>query len=326
MTLCVSWIRKVNNSEELIFATDSCLSGGERWHSGVKLFELPRKDCLISFAGETNRTYPLILNLISSIKFDEHLSNPHTDITEVLDYLTSLFTTLCNSITDYGTQQFKDVLGDFEFLFGGWSWKQNQFKLWKLKYNFDTKGFVHDEIDNNEQMFYAFIGDEIEKANELLEEEIKNNGKVLSPNFDMEPFKVLLKMIRDKEYSTIDGAIQVAKIHPPGTTEFFGVYWPSIEGTKTFLGKDVSFENNPAVNFIDPDTASIIGEELPERLNNIEEETYGVNTEFVKECYPNGVIKENLTKRENHLLKSIFNEIAYARFLESEKELIEHGQ
>ncbi len=29
------------------------MSGGERWHSGVKLFELPRKDCLICFAGAT---------------------------------------------------------------------------------------------------------------------------------------------------------------------------------------------------------------------------------------------------------------------------------
>ncbi|MDJ0590750.1 MAG: hypothetical protein QNJ72_12240 [Pleurocapsa sp. MO_226.B13] len=69
MTLCVAWLREVNGDKELIFATDSCLSGGERWHSGVKLFELPRQDCLICFAGETNRTYPLILNLISSRRF-----------------------------------------------------------------------------------------------------------------------------------------------------------------------------------------------------------------------------------------------------------------
>lgn len=314
MTLCVSWIRKVNNNEELIFATDSCLSGGERWHSGVKLFELPRKDCLICFAGETNRTYTLILNLITSIKFDEHLSSSHTDVVEVLDYLTNLFTTLCNSISDYGTQNFKDVLGEFEFLFGGWSWKQSTFKLWKLKYKFETEAFVHDEVDKDE-MFFGFIGDELEKAEELLTEEIKNNGKILSRNFDMEPFKVLLSMIRNNEYTTIDGAIQIAKIHPPGTTEFFGVYH---RGKKTFLGKDVSFENNPSVNFIDPDTATIIGEELPEKLSTIDEATYDVNTEFIKKCYPDGKIKTELTKRENHILKSIFNDIAYSRFLESE--------
>ena len=156
MTLCVSWIRKVNNSEELIFATDSCLSGGERWHSGVKLFELPRKDCLISFAGETNRTYPLILNLISSIKFDEHLSNTHTDISEVLDYLVNLFTTLYNSI-DFGGTQADGEAEDFKFLFGGYSWKESRFKLWEIKYLGDTSAFIHNEIDET-TMFFSFIG------------------------------------------------------------------------------------------------------------------------------------------------------------------------
>lgn len=98
MTLCTAYIRQVGDTEELVFATDCCLSGGERWHSGVKLFELPRKDCLICFAGETARTYPLILNLISSIKFDEDLSNPSTDIHDILEYVVQLFTNLCNSI------------------------------------------------------------------------------------------------------------------------------------------------------------------------------------------------------------------------------------
>ncbi|MFP4846665.1 hypothetical protein [Winogradskyella sp. PE311] len=322
MTLCVSWIRKVNNLEELIFATDSCLSGGERWNSGVKLFELPRKDCLISFAGETSRTYPLILNLISSIKFDEHLANSHTDINEVLDYLSNLFTTLYNSI-DYGGAQ-GDEVEDFKFLFGGYSWKESKFKLWEIGYLSETNAFVHNEIDEN-KMFFGFIGDEIEKAEELLEEEQKNNGKRFSNNFDMEPFKVLLTMIREKEYSTIDGAIQIAKIHPPGTTEFLGVYWPSIKGNKTFLGKDVSIDNNPNVNFIDPDTATIVGEELPEKLIEIDSDIYGINTKFVEDCYPledgieNRNLRQDLTKRQKSRLKTIFSDLAYARFVESEQ-------
>lgn len=324
MTLCVSWIRKVNDKEELIFATDSCLSGGERWNSGVKLFELPRKDCLISFAGETNRTYPLILNLISSIKFDEHLSNSNTDINEVLDYLSNLFTILCNSITDYGTQDFKDVLGDFNFLFGGYSWKESRFKLWELKYNFATEAFVHDQV-TEDGMFYSFIGDELDKAKELLVKEINDNGKALSRDFDMEPFKVLLSMIREADYDSISGAIQIAKIHPPGSTEFLGVYWPSIKGNKSFLGKDVSFDNNPNVNFIDPDTASIVGEELPEKLQEIDSDVYGINTKFVEDCYfiEEGsdcrILKLELTKRERLRLKTIFRDIAYARFIESKQ-------
>lgn len=315
MTLCAAWIREVDEEQELVFATDSCLSSGERWHYGVKLFELPRKDCLICFAGDTNRTYPLILNLISSIKFDEHLADPHTDISEILDYLTQLFTDLCHSIKDYGTQSFKEVLGDFQFLFGGWSWKANGFKLWKLSYNHTLKAITHDEEDSG-NMVCTFIGDELETAGESLDQELINRGKIRSRSFDMEPFNVLIKMIRENKFSGIDGAVQLAKIHPPGTTEFLGVYWPFFSnGKKTFLGKEVSVDNNPAVKFIDPDTAEVVENSLPESLHGITEELYGNNVDFINKCYPNGEQKTALTKREKTSLKSIFEQVAYNLFL-----------
>ncbi len=319
MTLCTAWIRQADGQEELIFATDSCLSGGERWNSGVKLFELPRKDCLICFAGETTRTYPLILNLISSIKFDEDLFSPHTDITDILEYLIDLFSNLCNSIKEFNPLSFEDALGDFEFMFGGWSWKENRFIVWKLKYNHEVKFFLHNRI-SEDNMFFTFIGDEINRAEELLTQEIANNGKILSRNFDMEPFRVLLQMIRNKEYDSIDGAIQLAKIHPPGATEFYGVYWPSIAGRKTFLGKDVSFENNPSVKFIDPDTCEIIGEELPQSITEPTEEEYGVNYEFIKDLYSaDGYrLKNNITKKQKMILSRIFKEVAYKQFIEKQ--------
>ena len=319
MTLCVAWLREINDEQELVFATDSCLSGGERWHSGVKLFELPRRDCLICFAGETRRTYPLILNLITSIKFDEYLSNTHTDITEVLDYLTRSFTSLCHSITDYGTQQFKNVLGDFQFLFGGWSWKANAFKLWKLEYNHELGEFVHDET-NSDDMLFTFIGDELNRANESLTKELISNKKVTSRRFDMEPLKVLVQMIRNADYSNIDGAIQIARIHPPGSTEFLGIYWPSISGKKTFLGKEVSTENNPAVKFVDPDTGELVDEALPEQLAPIEEALYGDNVEFLLQCYPDGYLKKGVSKREKALIKEIVSRVAYTQFMERQQQ------
>ena len=115
MTLCVAWVRQTEEGQEMVFATDSCLSAGERWHYGIKLFELPRKDCLICFAGETQRTYPLILNLISSIKFDENISNPHTDIKEVLDSFATLFTDLCHEVKGYAAENFAEALGRVRF-------------------------------------------------------------------------------------------------------------------------------------------------------------------------------------------------------------------
>lgn len=321
MTLCTAWIRQASDFEELIFATDSCLSSGERWHSGVKLFELPRKDCLLCFAGDTNRTYTLILNLISSIKFDSHLSNPHTDIIDVLDYLTDLFSNLCNSITNYEPQSFKEALGDFQFMFGGWSWKKSKFRVWKLIYNHELKAFIHIEF-NEDNMYFGFIGDEIDKAESLLTEELSKNKKVLSRNFDMEPMKVLLRMIRDKEFDSIDGAIQMAKIYPPGITEFFGVMWPSYLGRKTFLGKDVNFEHKPSVKYLDPDTCEIMGEDVPVKIIEPLEEIYGVNFNFIKDCYSeeNFQLKGNISERHKMTLKIIFKEVAYKEFLKLQNE------
>lgn len=324
MTLCTAWIRQTDDGEELVFATDSCLSMGERWHSGVKLFELPRKDCLICFAGATTRTYPLILNLISSIKFDEDLSNPHTDLSDVLEYLTNLFTDLCNSISGYEPQTFKEALGEFEFLFGGWSWKKNGFEIWTLRYNHELKAFLPNKV-NDDSMVFSFIGDEIDKAGSLLEEELSKNKKILSKSFDMEPFRVLLEMIREPEHDSIDGAIQLAKIHPPGITEFYGVYWPSIKGKKTFLGKDVNFENNPAVKFIDPDTAEIIGDELPNAISEPTEDEYGTNLAFVLDCYSEEgfTLKESLNRQQKTTLTRIFKETAYRHFLNSHESVEE---
>jgi hypothetical protein len=313
MTLCTAWVRQENEKQELIFATDSCLSGGQRWHSGVKLFELPRKDCLLCYAGDTDRTYPLILNLISSIKFDAHLSSSSTDIKEVLEYITNLFTELCNSISSYGTREFTDVLGDFNFLFGGWSWKDSKFYIWKLDYLHDAKGFL--PTQNYDNLIFSFIGDNLPVAQEYLQKELVDNGKVLSGRLDMEPFNVLIKMIREHDYDTIDGAIQIAKIYPPGSVEFFGVMWPSIKGKKTFLGKDVTFDNNPGVKYLDPDTGNILGEDLPEKLDPIDEDVFGINTQFVKELYPNGCLKLNATVKQKKMLKEVLTEIAYSQFI-----------
>ena len=80
-------------------------------------------------------------------------------------------------------------------------------------------------------MLYCFIGDELDDAHKLLKDELIANGKVTSRSFNMEPFKVLIEMIRNLSYSNISGKVQIAKIHPPGITEFFGVYWPTIDGS-----------------------------------------------------------------------------------------------
>ena len=161
MTLCVAWIRQANNAEELIFATDSTLTGGEKWDHGVKLFELPRKDCLLSFAGSTARAYPLILILVSSISFDKHLDSPATHIEEVLKHIADLFTDLILKIVkEVESEDIHELRGGARFLFGGWDWQRGLFRVWELFYSKEAEGFLFNEItdDDTKTRFYRFIG------------------------------------------------------------------------------------------------------------------------------------------------------------------------
>ena len=162
MTLCVAWIRQKNNTEELVFATDSTLTGGEKWDHGIKLFELPRKDCLLSFAGSTARAYPLILNLISSISFGEHLNSPATNIEEILKHISDLFTDLIQKIVkEVDSENIHELRGGARFIFGGWDWKKGIFRVWELFYSEEVEGFLFNEITNDDSKtrFYTFVGD-----------------------------------------------------------------------------------------------------------------------------------------------------------------------
>jgi hypothetical protein len=236
----MAWIRKNGQEEELVMATDSRLTGGESWDSGVKLFELPRLDCLLYFAGATSRAYPLILNSIFSMRFDSNLASPHTDIHDVLEYLIDLFSTLVGEIKEI-VGNIDELRGEAQFLFGGWSWKKQQFCIWRLYYEPGLKGFTHESVNTTNARVFSFMGDHTNDAEEGLETQLRDAGKILSGTLDMEPLQVLAQMSRDTEnYHPRGGAIQIAKIYQSGSSEFFGIMWLSVKGAPTFLGRQLS--------------------------------------------------------------------------------------
>ncbi|MCK5230926.1 MAG: hypothetical protein KAR13_11705 [Desulfobulbaceae bacterium] len=198
MTLCAAWIRQLNNVEELVFATDSTLTGGEKWDNGIKLFELPQKDCLLCFTGSTARAYPLILNLVSAIKFNKRLEAPATGIAEILNYVSELFTTLIKTIvSEIEGEDIHSLRAEARFLFGGWCWQTNCFRIWKLYYSREAEGFLFDELTNDDSKtrFYTFMGEakkrDIEKeAKDGLYKYLFDEDK-LDDKLDMEPLRIL---------------------------------------------------------------------------------------------------------------------------------------
>ncbi len=320
MTLCMAWIRKDGQEEELVMVTDSRLTGGESWDSGVKLFELPRVDCLLCFAGATSRAYPLILNSISSIKFDSNLASPHTDIHDVLEYLIELFSTLVSEIKET-VGNADDVRSEAQFLFGGWSWRKQQFCIWRLYYSPVLKGFTHQSVNTDDARVFTFMGDHEEEAEAGLEAQLRDAGKILSGTLDMEPLQVLAQMSRDTEnYRPIGGAIQIAKVYQSGSNEFFGVMWPSAKGTPTFLGRQLSEHDMPPVRFYDPDLAAILDEALPENLNEIDIDFYGDEYEFMVKCYPGCKLKAEISKRDRKKLRKVIQSAAYRKYCNDQLE------
>jgi hypothetical protein len=315
MTLCTAWIRKAGENDELVFVTDSCLSSGERWR-GRKLFDLPRKDALICFAGRTDRAYPLILNLITALRYNKDFQDKAKDIVDLALFVSDLFTELVNQI--YFTNQPLDELkSEAEFLFGGWSWKNQQFVLFKIFYNTDEQKFVYDDcLAEKKTRHVVFIGDVdvVPVAKELCIKEFQGNN---SDNvLDMEPLKVVTIVSRDPEYTTVAGALQIAKVYKSGHNEFFGVMWESIKGKPHFLGKSYQLFEKPEVRYFDPDTLVIHEIELPEYLTSIiSESLFGEYTSFVEKCYPNGKLKKKLSRAERNLLLEVLKHSFYQSFV-----------
>lgn len=325
MTLRIAWIRQDGDKKELVMATDSRLTGGESWDSGVKLFELPRKDCLLCFAGATARAYPLILNTISSIKFDKQLADPHTDIQDILEYLIELFSNLVSEIKE-AVGNPDEVRAEAEFLFGGWSWKKQQFGIWRLYYNPGLKAFAHEAIDQGQARVITYIGDHIPDAETILEAKLRETGNLLYGTLNMEPLQVLAQMARDpREFRSIGGALQLAKIYQSGTSEFFGILWPSEDGQPTFLGRVLPIHDLPPVRLFDPDTALILEDALPDTLNQIDEVLYGVEYEFVAECYPDGMLKAGLSEPKRRRLKSVIQSAAYRKYCAEQNQIVEEA-
>lgn len=324
MTLCIAWIRETPE-EELIFATDSTLTGGEKWNHGVKLFELPRTDCLICFAGETYRAYPLILNLISTIKHDEELRNPALDIQDVLYGIVDLFTELVKLIFDFPEGEAEEIGSEAKFLFGGWSWKESRFRIWRIYYTRETQSFLFTEetATKEKSRVCVFLGDPEsgednipKKADDDYKKLIIEAGK-FDGKLDLEPLSVLVNMCRSNEIREVDGAIQIGKVYRSGTTEFFGVMWQSIKGSPTFLGKIYPKHVKPRVRYYDPDTFEIIEDAIPKCLANIEEFRESEDYLFLRECYSqeDNFLKENLTEKERNRLTSIIRDYSYCEFL-----------
>lgn len=266
VTLTAAWVRKVGNAEELVFASDSRLRGGEAWNCCPKILTLPREDCAIAFAGNTRWAYPLMLQIAKAIELYPGSMDRKVDITDVRGHALRVFEQMLSIVDDLPRgQRLPDRPLDTEFLFGGYSWRTSEFKIWKL--HFDTsidrytfrpsKPWPGQEKDTVKVV--AFGGDTAPMARVRLTSLLKQRGKMSAGSLDMEPFEVLRDMIRSGEFPTVGGPPQVAKIYKFARTQTFGVAWPDSSGQVTVGGRPALDYEVFAAPVIDPDRPHLFG-------------------------------------------------------------------
>lgn len=243
MTLSVAWVRSVNEVSELVFASDSRLSGEKTWDGCPKIVALPRSDCMISFAGETDYAYPLMLQMINGINSHPPSRERRTDIATARHIALDVFNQMRSGVKGEHSYFPKDP--GVRFIFGGYSWKAQSFKVWTLHYDPSIDKFTFRPANpwagqkGVSSKVIAWIGDEhaVDDAKLMLTELLREREKLDIGGFDMEPFEVLRDIIRSKKYRSIGGAPQMAKVYRSLQTQHFAVRWPNGEGAAHVAGR-----------------------------------------------------------------------------------------
>ncbi|OIQ82479.1 hypothetical protein GALL_357350 [mine drainage metagenome] len=290
MTIAIAWIRKIRDCDELVFVSDSRLSGdGTTFDGCPKILTLPRSDCAISFAGYTGHAFPMMLQLALAIDSHAPSKRGSLDLATLRSHALKVFDGMAEQLKpSEHINNSDEIAPGATFLFGGYSWIKKAFQLWSISYRPGDKCFIAEPArwltfsnqaerivlrkrknTNGEQNLgkIAFAGDQAPLAKELLLERLNARGKGAQHHkpLDLEPFEVVRDMLRDPKHSeTIGGAPQVVKVYQYMRTAALGVYWPNkAAGTVHLQGRACLGYERVDRWVLDPDTLGSEAQPLP---------------------------------------------------------------
>jgi hypothetical protein len=294
MTIAIAWIRKLRDCEELIFVSDSRLSGdGRNFDACPKILTLPRDDCAICFAGYTGHAYPLMLQLALAIDSYAPARRGSLDLGALKTHALRLFDGVALTIaTSSHVSPQQDEAPEATFLFGGYSWIKKRFELWSVSFSAREDKFVAQPaqwlsyLDHSGDVALrrrmnapgsraigqiALAGDQAPAALARLNVRLKT-PRTRSNKLDMEPFEVVRDMLRDRNRSeTIGGPPQIVKVYQYMRSAALGVYWPRKRGGSVFVqGRQrIGYEQVDRW-ILDPDT--LVSEHEAYTVNDASEE------------------------------------------------------
>jgi len=253
MTLSIAWVRKIRDTEELVFATDSRVRGGLEWDACPKLFTFDRSDCAMAFAGHTFYAYPNIQQIRATLDAIPKVKSGAADLSYVRHVALHVLESMRSSISGRvpGITDATDI--NTELLLGGYSWRTDRFMLWRLFFDAAIGKFRYDSAPRKRQILFAGNSDAVKDARTRIVTLVHERG--VGPHYNMEPFEVLRDICRGKLYIDIRGPVQLLKVYKHHNTMPYCIYWPTrASGTLTYLGRTLaSFEDLPYFR-LDPDT------------------------------------------------------------------------
>lgn len=252
MTITLAWERKLASYSEIVFCSDSRLSGGGNIDVCQKIFPLPREDAAIGFCGSTLIAYPIINQFMSYVRNYKKNLDRALDGAELPRRLASLANKFLESYID--PVDLERELLETKFVIGCFSWRLGRPIINKIVFDNGLKQYVAAKSpfpktkSNTLHRLcrqFAMIGD---LEHFYFDELAKHIDYATGDHLDMEPFSALAAMLEEPRYTdrrqtlkgVIGGAPQLLKVYPFYRTIEFGVHWPDNTSGKLFLnGREV---------------------------------------------------------------------------------------
>lgn len=265
MTLGVMWVRSIKKNSELVAASDSRLTGGgKRWDNAPKILAPSRGDCLLSFAGETDYAYPLMLHAQTAVDSWSESRNRRYKLEDLHGYLKRILSEAAKGISYEGVSSLSR--GDPTFLLlGGYSWWAKRWRIWRLTWNPSKGSFLSKEVKSQakgQHELLAWVGDKlaVEAGHERFNR-LRSSRTDRSPEgINMEPLEVVRDVIRDDSVMSVGGPLQVAKCYQHLNNRFFLVSWTDDkhQTRRTLAGRFLlDTERDLELSEIDPDRPDV---------------------------------------------------------------------
>lgn len=191
-----------------------------------KVFPLPRKDCAIACAGDTNYSMPIVDHIVHAMEINKPLIDRAYDFLDVVHLVEDIIN---RCLYEEKEEQENEEEGPgFTMILAGYSFQENESRLFIISYNKHLKKMKANKAPTIMGTQVAVIGDfelipqvkvDIHKAFE--KDGIKKGGI-----FGYQPLDVLQKYIDKPEITTVGGHLQMLKIYPFAQVLPIGFFYP----------------------------------------------------------------------------------------------------